>query len=81
MQKLLGRCELANITAATPADCAATTAADVTALRARVDAHPQRCSDTAGLAGCLFGVGADPGCLGTTATTLGTTLVETTIPH
>lgn len=81
VQKVLGRCDLSNITAASPVDCAATTAADVAALRARADAQPQRCGDTTGLVGCLFGVGADPACLGTTAATLGTTLVETTIPH
>jgi hypothetical protein len=81
VQKLLGRCEVGNITAAAPVDCAATTAADVAALRARVDAQPQRCGDTTGLSGCLFEVGADPTCLGTTANTLGTTLVDATVPH
>lgn len=81
VQKALGRCELGNITASTPVDCAAVTAADVAALRGRLDAQPQRCDDTTGLTGCLFGVGADPSCLGTTAATLGSTLVDTTVPH
>ncbi len=80
VQKTLGRCELDNITAATPVDCATAFAADLAAIRARVDAQPMRCTDTTGLSGCLFGVGADPACLGTTATTIGSTLVDTTVP-
>jgi hypothetical protein len=81
VQKLLGRCEIGNITAATPVDCAATYATDLAAVRARIDAQVGRCGDTTGLGGCLFGVGADPACLGTTATTLGTTLVDATVPR
>ncbi len=81
VQKVLGRCELGNITAATPVLCAATMASKVSALQSRVDAQPARCADTAGLDGCLFEVGADPACLGTTAATLGSTLVDATIPH
>lgn len=80
IQKVIGRCELGNITAATPVLCAATTAAEVAALQARVDAQPARCTDTTGLSGCPFAPGADPACLSTTALALGSALVDATVP-
>ncbi|HEY2389378.1 MAG TPA: hypothetical protein VGK30_20685 [Candidatus Binatia bacterium] len=81
VQKALGRCELGNITAATPVLCASTESSDIAALQARADAQPLRCTDTTGLSGCLFGMSADPTCLGTTGATLGTTLTDAAVPQ
>jgi hypothetical protein len=81
VQKALGGCELGNVTAATPVLCASTESSAITALQSRVDAQPLRCTDTTGLSGCLFGMGADPTCLGTTANTLGTTLTDAAVPQ
>jgi hypothetical protein len=73
VQKLLGRCELGNITSASPVDCAATNAAAVASIQAQVDKAPGRCSDSTGLLGCLF-EGGGPNCLGTSAASEGTEL-------
>jgi hypothetical protein len=81
IQKVLGHCELGNVTAPAPVLCAATTAAAVAALQARVDAQPGRCTDTTGLSSCPFVPAADPACLGTTALTLGSALVDATVPQ
>ena len=76
VQKLLGRCELANITG-TPVDCAATNAAAIAAIQAQVDEAGNRCVDSTGLLGCLF-EGGDANCLGTSASAIGSTLVDVT---
>jgi hypothetical protein len=76
VQKLLGRCELANISG-TPVDCAATNAAAIAAIKAQVDEAGNRCVDSTGLLGCLF-EGGDANCLGTSASAIGSTLVDVT---
>jgi hypothetical protein len=73
-QALLGRCALANVTAAEPSDCAAAHAADLAAIAADPAARLARCADTTGLEGCFA---ADPpACLGTAALTAASDLVE-----
>jgi hypothetical protein len=76
VQRLLGSCELANVTAASPVDCAATLASEIAAAEAQVDSAIDSCRSTADLSGCLFEPGADPGCLGDAATSIGTDLVD-----
>jgi len=44
---------------------------------AQVDARAGRCTDTTGMLGCLFTPGADPHCLGQSAVTIRTSLVDT----
>ena len=67
VQKTLGRCELENITAVSPQDCAVAGAEKITKAQAKVDSVIGKCSDTAGLQGCRFEMMADPACLGTSA--------------
>jgi len=75
LQKKLGTCELANVTAPAPVDCAVQHAADVSRLTSRVGIAIDRCRDTSGMAGCRFEPGADPACLGDTATDVASDLV------
>ena len=77
-QKILARCELENIGAAAPVDCAAAHAAELAAIGAGADGAAARCDDTTGLQSCLFQVGADPTCLGDTAIAVGTGLAGVT---
>jgi hypothetical protein len=77
IQKSLGACELRAVLAGTSADCPADLAADLADTASRIDALATRCTDTTGMLGCLFLPGADPGCLGTAATQIGTGLSET----
>ena len=76
MQKALGACELNAVLAGTSVDCAS----DQTSALAKAAAgrHPRRppCTATTGI-GCLFVPGADPHCLGQSAVTIGTDLVQT----
>jgi hypothetical protein len=74
--KLLGRCELENVTAAEPVDCEAALAADLARVRSDVDARLARCADTAGLAGCYAGPSGSPGCLGDAAVSIAADLVD-----
>lgn len=76
VQKILGRCELANITN-TPVDCAATHAAELAAVQAKVNEAANRCTDSTGLLGCLF-EGGPATCLGDAASTIGSTLADVT---
>lgn len=76
LQKKLGTCELANVTAASPVDCAVQHAADVTRLTSRVGQAIDRCRDTSGMEGCRFEPGADPSCLGDAAAGIAGDLVE-----
>jgi len=76
LQKKLGACDLANVTAAVPVDCAVQHAADIARLTARVGQAIDRCRDTSGMAGCRFEPGADPACLATSATAIASDLVE-----
>jgi hypothetical protein len=80
VQKILGRCELANVTAGSPVDCAATNAAAIAAIQAQVDEAANRCTDSTGLLGCLY-EGGLPTCLGDSANAIGSTLVGATFPQ
>ncbi|MEO6028640.1 MAG: hypothetical protein ABIR79_17380 [Candidatus Binatia bacterium] len=80
VQKVLGRCELANVTADTPVDCSATNAAAIADVQAQVNEAANRCTDSTGLLGCLF-EGGLPTCLGDSAGTIGSTLVGATFPQ
>jgi len=75
-QKILAPCEVANITAVTPVDCAATFAAELGQTSAKVNEAVTKCDDTTGMLGCLFDPMPDPACLGTAAESIGSTLVE-----
>jgi hypothetical protein len=79
VQKLLGRCELGNVGADTPVDCAAVNAGKIAAIQAKVNAALSRCTDTTGLLGCPF-EGGTATCLGDAALTIGATLVDATFP-
>ncbi len=76
VQKILGRCQLDNVTE-TPVDCAATHAADLAAAQAKVNEAVNRCTDSTGLLGCLF-EGGPQTCLGDAALTIGSTLTDVT---
>jgi hypothetical protein len=65
------------VLAASPVDCTTTLAQSLADNAARVDGRLARCKDTTGLLGCPFGLSADPTCLGSTATQVGTDLVRT----
>jgi hypothetical protein len=77
MQKTLGACDAANITAAVPVDCAATTAASIADEAERVDQTFERCFDSAGLESCRSLPGADPDCLGDAAGSISDELTDT----
>jgi len=79
MQKVLGRCEIANITS-TPVDCAAANATAITKIRSQVDEAANRCTDSTGLLGCLY-EGGTATCLGDAASAIGSTLVGATFPQ
>jgi hypothetical protein len=74
-QTLLGRCELANVTAAERADCAALHAEALDALAAKLAGHFARCRDAEGLEGC-FAEGGDASCVGDTAAAGAAALVD-----
>jgi hypothetical protein len=74
--EILARCELGNVTAATPADCQSSNAAAIATILDRVNARLDRCSDTTGLAGCVFQSTPDPTCLGDEALAIGSSLTD-----
>lgn len=76
VQKKLGACRLANVTAGSPVDCDATLAADIAVEEAKVDELLSRCRDTTGLAGCLFEMTPAPQCLSDMATSVSGDLVD-----
>jgi hypothetical protein len=77
LQQALGECALANVTAATPVDCAESLAATLAREGDAIDAARAACEDTAGLAGCLFeGEMPDQTCLRTTASGVAQALVQ-----
>jgi hypothetical protein len=76
LQKKRARCELANVTSASPVDCSTTLAPDVARLTAKVATAIDRCADSTGLGGCRFEPGADPTCLSTAVTSITEQLVE-----
>lgn len=65
-QKLLGRCELKNLGADNPLDCAAESAAAIGKLEAKLAGRFARCRDAGALEGC-FADSGDPTCLADTA--------------
>jgi Abnormal spindle-like microcephaly-assoc'd, ASPM-SPD-2-Hydin len=77
VQKSLDRCELDAVVAGAPANCPVDLASTLADQAARIDEQATRCTDTTGMLGCLFSPGADPGCLGSAATQIGTDLSET----
>lgn len=77
MQKALDACELGAVLAGASANCLADLASTLADQASRIDEQASRCTDTTGMLGCLFEPGADPGCLGTVATQIGTGLAET----
>jgi len=78
IQKTLADCELANITAVAPVDCATDNTEALTKSQDKTNAQLDKCSDTTGLAGCLFEMVPDPTCLGDTTLTIGGDLVNAT---
>jgi hypothetical protein len=73
----LGACELPNVTAESPIDCAAASTDDLAAAAAEVDDTFAACATTDGLTACpLFGEEPDPSCLGSEATALGIELAH-----
>lgn len=79
VQKVLGRCELANVGETTPIDCAAANASALTKIRNQVDEARNRCTDATGLLGCLYEGGTEH-CLGDAAMSIGSTLVDAVFP-
>jgi hypothetical protein len=78
VQKILARCELENIGAASAVVCVSAHGAELTEIGAGVDSAAARCADTSGLQSCVFQMGADPTCLGDTAVSLGSAIVGLT---
>jgi hypothetical protein len=78
IQKILGRCELANVGEA-PIDCATANASALTKIRNQVDEARNRCADSTGLLGCLYEGGTES-CLGDAAMSIGSTLADATFP-
>lgn len=76
IQKTLGRCELENIIAVSPIDCAADGAEKIAKAQSKVDGVIDKCTDTTGLAGCRFEAMPDPACLGTSALGTAESLVD-----
>jgi hypothetical protein len=82
IQRALGGCELDNVTAAMPVDCAVDEAAMLQSNQDRINAGIDRCSDTTGMLGCLFPEDPmeipDPSCMGDAALSIGSDLVDAT---
>ena len=78
IHKTLAACELSNITAVSPVDCAAANAAEIAKRQSFANSRLDKCKDTTGLEGCSFGVGADPNCLGDAALSIASDLVDLT---
>jgi len=76
LQKSLGACQLKAVTAPPPVDCPTSLASNISSTIDRVNSEVDRCDDTTGMQGCLFGLVSDPTCLGTTAETVATELVR-----
>lgn len=64
LQKPLGACRLANVTALVPVDCETTLAAPRAAEAAKVNALPGRCRSTTDVLACPFDLVPAPECLG-----------------
>ena len=80
LQKQLGRCELENITAASPLDCSTDQASFISKVQDKVNATLVKCKDTSALLGCLFeadpNAPPDPNCLGDAALEISSELVD-----
>ena len=79
IQKTLASCEIDNVTASVPVDCAVEHADSITKATTKADNALLKCSDTTGLAGCSFEMMPDPMCLGNTALATGQGLVNATL--
>jgi hypothetical protein len=77
--KTLARCEIANVTASTPVDCATTLASQVAVIKGKADAPLASCGDTSGLDACPFEPPNDPTCLGQSVESVGSSLVDATV--
>ncbi len=75
--KILGRCELDNITAAVAVDCATEHAEALAKLKDKVDGVIQKCGSTTGLDGCLFDPEFSVGCVGDSALSVAGDLTDT----
>lgn len=80
VQRAIAACELEAVVADTEVDCEAQLAPVLAREAAKADQKLDRCTDTTGMEGCLFGPSPDPACLGLTAVQVGTTLAETVFP-
>lgn len=78
IQKTLSRCELGNVTSDSPVDCAVDQVDKIDKARAKTDEQVAKCSDTAGLQGCLFDEMPVASCLGDTAFSTAEDLVNAT---
>lgn len=76
MQRSLSECAVSNITAVSPVDCEATTAAAIGAEALRVDATFDRCFDASDLEVCRMLPSADPACLGQAAESITGDLID-----
>ena len=75
--KILGGCELDNITAAVPVDCATEHAEALAKAKAKADGVIQKCGSTTGLDGCLFDPEFSVGCIGDAALSVSSDLTDT----
>ncbi len=80
VQRAVAGCELSSVLSNSDVDCAAQLAPTLQREADKADAKLDRCTDTTGMSGCLFGPSPDPECLGATAVQVGTTLAETVFP-
>jgi len=77
--KILGSCELDNITAAVPVDCATEHAEALAKAKDKADGVIQKCGSTTGLDGCLFDPEFSVGCIGDTALSVASDLTDTVL--
>ena len=77
--KALGRCAVANVTAASPVDCNATLAAQIAVIKGKAQAPLSSCGDTTGLLSCPFEPPNDPACLGDSVESVSASLVDATV--
>lgn len=76
IEKELGACEVANVTAASPVDCTAAEAEAISKATDKADSAATKCTDNSGLLGCLFEPPNDPACPGASAESVATDLVD-----
>lgn len=76
IHKSLGTCEVSNIQAVSPVDCPTAVAADIGKFQSKADSQIDACKDTTGLLGCHFEMSPVPTCLGDSALSIATDLVD-----